>query len=154
MSACILIVDDESILRRLVERVLRDAGYAVRSARHADEALSLVHDQPIDVVVTDFMMPGMNGAELVDALRDQLGMDTPPCVLMSGTLDLVLPSQRRLFTALLQKPFTPRELLDAVELCLRMSPSRSRNKRSGTRLKAVVDAVLAHDEEKKSGGES
>lgn len=132
----VLVVDDESLIRRLVERVLRDGGYEVVSARHGAEALSILAEQRIDVVVTDLMMPRMSGAELAAAISELYGHATPPCVLMSGTLDMVLPSQRGLFVALLGKPFTPAQLHGSVDKALRAARHTMRDKRSGPRLKA------------------
>lgn len=140
--ARVLVVDDDSLVRRLIERVLRDADHDVRGARHGAEALALAVEVLPDVVVTDFNMPHMNGAELLEALRKQFGDAAPPAVLVSGTLDLVLPSQKRDFAALLDKPFTPRELLEAVATCV-VGPDRAaRRRRSGTRLKAATDEIL------------
>lgn len=153
--ATVLVVDDESLLRRLLERVLRDAGYDVVSARHGAEALSIVADKKVDVVVTDFMMPRMNGAELATAIREQLGDSAPPCVLVSGTIDVVLPSQRTLFVSVLGKPFTPAQIRDAVEKGLRAARHAARSsKTSGTRLKATADVPADENADEIKTGES
>ena len=62
----VLFVDDEDLLRYVVCRELRDEGYVVLEAREGREALELVRHaaEPVDVVVTDVMMPGMDGHEL------------------------------------------------------------------------------------------
>ena len=155
--ARVLVVDDESLLRRLLERVLRDGGYDVVSARHGAEALSIMAEKRVDVVVTDFMMPRMSGVELALAIHEKLGDSAPPCVLISGTIDLVLPSQRAHFVAVLGKPFTPAQLRDAVARALRAARHAARNKRSGARLKAAADALAddaaagVEDDEAKTG---
>ncbi len=135
MGYAILLVDDDAALRCLGARVLSEAGYEVRGAAHPAEALAVAAEQRVDVLVTDFEMPQMNGAELVAALLERDGR-VPPSVLISGAVDLVLPSQQRLFTKLLSKPFTAEDLCKAVALCIRMIPSR---RSSGTRMRAVVD---------------
>jgi CheY-like chemotaxis protein len=152
--ARVLVVDDESLLRRLLERVLRDGGYDVVSARHGAEALSILADERVDVVVTDFMMPRMNGAELAMAMREQLGDAAPPCVLVSGTIDVVLPSQRELFASVLGKPFTPAQLRDAVASSLRAARHAARSKTSGARLKAAADVPAEEDADDAKTGES
>lgn len=154
MTPRVLVVDDESLLRRLLERVLRDGGYEVVSARHGAEALAILAEKPVDVIVTDFMMPRMNGAELVLAIRDELGEAAPPCVLVSGTIDVVLPSQRALFVSILGKPFTPSQLRDAVTKALRAARHAARAKASGTRLKAAVDTPVESDADEAKTGES
>lgn len=67
----ILAVDDEPHMRRLLEISLRQAGYRALSASHGQEALALIQQQQIDLVVSDLHMPGMNGLQLLAALRKQ-----------------------------------------------------------------------------------
>lgn len=67
----ILAVDDEPHMRRLLEISLRQAGYRALSASHGQEALALIQQQQIDLVVSDLHMPGMNGLQLLTALRKQ-----------------------------------------------------------------------------------
>ena len=61
---CILLVDDEPLVRRIVARMLRTAGFQVVEADTSDQALSRLEREPVDLVLTDVMMPGMNGCEL------------------------------------------------------------------------------------------
>src|SRR5205085_2780259 len=67
----ILLVEDEAALRRLARRALEGLGYAVLEARDAAQALSIVkaHDGTIDLLLTDVVMPGTNGAMLADLVR-------------------------------------------------------------------------------------
>lgn len=67
----ILAVDDEPHMRRLLEISLRQAGYRALSAGHGREALELVQQQQIDLVVSDLHMPGMSGLQLLENLRKQ-----------------------------------------------------------------------------------
>lgn len=67
----ILAVDDEPHMRRLLEISLRQAGYQPLSAANAREALSLIQEQVVDLVVSDLHMPGMNGLQLLTELRKQ-----------------------------------------------------------------------------------
>ncbi len=67
-----LVVDDESAARTFVERVLRDAGYAVDTAPSGLEALSIVeHEGTFDLFVIDVVMPGMSGDELARQMRQR-----------------------------------------------------------------------------------
>jgi two-component system cell cycle sensor histidine kinase/response regulator CckA len=117
----VLLVEDEEMVRRLAYRVLERCGYAVLEAREADEALLLgkEHAGTIDLLVTDVVMPGMGGHDLVErivALRPEIKVlyvsgYTDDTVAHHGVLD---PG-----VAFLQKPFTPlvlahkvREVLD------------------------------------------
>ena len=66
VSATILVVDDLDMIRHMLTRMLTLAGYAVVEAADGQEALALLrtHRQPVDLVLTDVLMPGMNGTEL------------------------------------------------------------------------------------------
>jgi CheY-like chemotaxis protein len=73
--ARVLVVDDEEVVQRIVGRMLEEEGYTVRSARNGEEALSALEDPagPVDLMVSDVVMPGLGGA----ALRDRLAARYP-----------------------------------------------------------------------------
>ncbi len=111
-SETVLVVEDEDGVRSLATRVLERHGYRVFSARSPAEALDLgASIGPVHLVLTDVVMPGMSGPELIRKL--QLPATTRACY-MSGYSDVergpVLDPQ----TTLLQKPFTANELLRHV----------------------------------------
>jgi signal transduction histidine kinase/ActR/RegA family two-component response regulator len=119
-SETILVVDDTAIVRRLTRDVLAGAGYEVLEAAGADEALQVAagHATPIDVVVTDVVMPGRNGVELVDRLRATRPMLR--VLYVSGYTELGIVREGLLAgdAAFLQKPFTPEDLLRKVRQVL------------------------------------
>jgi PAS domain S-box-containing protein len=106
----ILIVEDEPAVRRLIELGLGRRGFTVLSAGDPQEALKLSWEHNLDAVVTDVVMPGMNGRALVEELRSR--RPQLRALYTSGyTTDAVL--QRGVSEdemAFLQKPFTPEEL--------------------------------------------
>ena len=59
----ILVVDDDDPIRRLIELELKDDGYQVMTASNAMDALKLVQSEPLDLVILDIRMPGMDGLE-------------------------------------------------------------------------------------------
>lgn len=65
----ILVVDDEPLIRQQLAEALTSAGYAVRTAGNAQEALHLMHRKPADLLFLDLMLPGMNGVELCREVR-------------------------------------------------------------------------------------
>jgi nitrogen-specific signal transduction histidine kinase/CheY-like chemotaxis protein len=83
----VLVVEDDALVRRFVERALSDAGYAVTTASTGQEALNLVRmsDTPPDIVLSDVVMPGMTGPELAERLAE-IGPDIP-LLFMSGYVD-------------------------------------------------------------------
>ena len=78
----ILIVDDEELYRRALERILARSGHAVITARDANEALRVVSAEPIDLVLCDIRMPGITGLELVRQIRE-VDPDLP-CIVVTG----------------------------------------------------------------------
>lgn len=78
----VLVVDDEELYRRAIERVLRRVGYDVLMAPNAVEALQLISAEPVDLVLCDIQMPGINGLELVRQIHD-IEPDLP-CIVMTG----------------------------------------------------------------------
>jgi CheY-like chemotaxis protein len=113
----ILIVDDEFGLAEMLRDVLRDEGYDVWLAINGRLALDLLGEHSIDLVITDIMMPVMDGAELATAIRQGHKHRATPVVIMTS-----LPSlprhQTDLFDAILRKPFTPALFLSVVEAVL------------------------------------
>jgi DNA-binding NtrC family response regulator len=78
----ILVVDDEELYRRALERILRRVGHQVSTARDATEALALLAAQPVDLVLADVKMPGLSGLELVRQIHE-LSPDLP-CIVITG----------------------------------------------------------------------
>jgi signal transduction histidine kinase len=119
-SETIFVVDDTEMVRRLTRDVLAGAGYAVLDAGGADEALQVAgrHTAPIDLLVTDVVMPGRNGVELVDRLRTS--RPEMRVLYVSGYTDLAIVREGLLAgdAAFLQKPFTPEDLLRKVRRVL------------------------------------
>ena len=119
-SESILLVEDDSNLRALVARVLKSRGYQVYVADSGVQALVIASDPAtlLDAVITDVVMPGMNGRELVEKLLESRpGMGS---LLMSGYTDDDVLRRGVLHgeTAFLQKPFTPDQLARKVRAVL------------------------------------
>jgi PAS domain S-box-containing protein len=114
-SEAILVVEDEPSVRSLVEIVLRRAGYRVATAANANAALAVAAtDQPIDLLLTDVVMPGLSGAELSDrltAIRPALKV-----IYMSGFADDAIVRHGVLKPGMpfIQKPFTGVGLMQKV----------------------------------------
>ncbi len=71
MPVSVLIVDDEPKVRRSLRRLLERAGYRVTETGCGEQALLLMENEPCDLVLTDFRMPGMNGSELLNAVHSR-----------------------------------------------------------------------------------
>ncbi len=120
----VLLVDDEPSVRRAATRLLESLGGTVTSVEHGADAVRLLETRPdaFDLLVTDYRMPGMTGAELiavVEGIAERL-----PIVLISGHLegarsDAPLPER----VVLLAKPFSRHSLGQAVATALNGLPS-------------------------------
>jgi two-component system, cell cycle sensor histidine kinase and response regulator CckA len=119
-SETILLVEDELSVLALAQRILQRRGYKVLTASYGEAALGIASlpDQQIDLVVTDVVMPGMNGREFVEALHDR----SPgiPVVYMSGYTndDIIRRGLMDSSVAFLQKPFTAKGLAGLVRSVL------------------------------------
>ena len=112
----VLVAEDDPVVRTLLQRLLRDAGFEVRTAKHGDEALGMAlrASGAFDLVVTDVRMPVMDGLELARRLRERWpGL---PVLYISGyDVELSAGSRRSgSRQALLRKPFDLDELLREV----------------------------------------
>jgi two-component system, cell cycle sensor histidine kinase and response regulator CckA len=109
----VLLVEDADALRDLTRRILVEAGYAVLEARNGVQAVRIVARQgPVDLLLSDIVMPGMSGNDLAMRLREKdPGI---PIVFMSGYTDDALLGGDFTTTALLAKPFDAEQLLRAV----------------------------------------
>jgi CheY-like chemotaxis protein len=115
-TARILVVDDDAIVLQSTVTMLEFLGYSVAAAGSGARALDLVGaDRRIGVVLADFAMPGMNGAELSDALRAiRPGL---PVVLLTGNADI--DGLRHFDEArVLQKPYSESDLVAKISAAL------------------------------------
>ena len=117
----ILVIDDDSQFRGLVRRMLEDDGHEVRDARDAKSGHELFAAEQPDVVITDILMPGVDGIELIRRLRHE--GHTVPILAISGggqcPPDLYLLSSQYLgATQTLPKPFRREELLNCIKKVL------------------------------------
>ena len=120
----ILLVEDDHSVRYVAARSLRRGGYRVIEAPTAEEALRTMESEPrVDLLITDIVMPGMNGQELVESLRSQ--HPSLAILYISG----YTPEEigRRAFVEskrLLRKPFTPDQLIREAQQALRAARPR------------------------------
>jgi two-component system phosphate regulon response regulator PhoB/two-component system alkaline phosphatase synthesis response regulator PhoP len=116
MLARILVVDDDPSILTLVAEALVDEGYEVAIARNGAEALTRLAEVVPAVLVTDLMMPIMDGPTLVRACRSKATTAALPIVVMSAALSAVLDDPAPLgVQEMLEKPFDIHAFLAAVD---------------------------------------
>jgi CheY-like chemotaxis protein len=100
----ILIVDDEILLAELLSELLQAEGYTTALAAHGLEAMKKIDEALPDLILSDFMMPLMNGLELAQALREDDRTRHIPFVLMTGGQGHLARENSRSFDAVFEKP--------------------------------------------------
>ena len=110
----VLVVDDEDIVQSLVRDALEDEGHIVRTCSSGEEALEILHNEPVELLITDIRMPGMDGTQLVEKARDlnpAIGV-----VFMTGYASLTSAKDAIKQGALdyIMKPFELSEIRQAV----------------------------------------
>jgi CheY-like chemotaxis protein len=110
MKPTILIVDDEYGLGEMLRDLLVEVGYEVSLAINGRRALVQLQDRTVDVVLTDVMMPVMDGPELARALRADPRHRRLRIIVMTSLLSLAA-ADTGLWDAVLEKPFSPDDLL-------------------------------------------
>lgn len=108
----ILVVDDEELIRDVLEMALGDEGYAVTTASNGREALARIVADPPDLVISDMMMPHMDGLELMIRARELL--PALPVVLISAVHPWKQPRELPAHTTFLAKPFDLETLLTLI----------------------------------------
>ncbi|WP_297736998.1 response regulator transcription factor [uncultured Maricaulis sp.] len=114
----ILVVDDDDRIRNLLKRFLQERGYRVSTAPNADKALSTLNSLAFDLLVLDVMMPGMDGFELTQAVRER--GETPILLLTArGDAEDRIKGLSLGADDYLPKPFEPEELVLRINAILR-----------------------------------
>jgi two-component system response regulator HydG len=120
-TARILVVEDNPTVRDGMEQILRKAGHEVLAVSDGAAALERCQEGPVDLVVTDFKMDGMNGLELLESLRRQPVPGDPEVMLITayGTIDIAVEAMKLGAVDFLTKPFDANEFRVKVEKALK-----------------------------------
>ena len=115
----VLIVDDSSVMRKIIERCLRQAGVDVGQVHEANdgyEALTLVQKNSVDLILCDINMPTMDGLEFLQVLKTAKDAQNIPVVMITteGSEDRVYEALSSGARGYIRKPFTPEQLKEQV----------------------------------------
>lgn len=117
----ILVVDDDPVIRALLQEALESEGHTLLQAPDGQRALEVLAQEGVDLVLTDFLMPGMDGIEFLERVRhtSRFSQDLR-CIMITahGTPDVVLGALREQVCDFLVKPFSLEELRSAVGAAL------------------------------------
>jgi two-component system, chemotaxis family, chemotaxis protein CheY len=118
-SIRVLIVDDSSVMRKILERSLRQAGVELSSVFHAGngaEALAVLAENPVDLILCDINMPVMDGLEFVKQLPGVENAKGAPVIMITteGSESHVVQALSAGAKGYIRKPFTPEQVRDHV----------------------------------------
>jgi DNA-binding NtrC family response regulator len=124
----ILIVEDEAKMRRLLELNLGEDGFTTHSAEDAETGLKLLRDNPIDLVLTDLKLPGMNGLEFLQAVKRQNA--ALPVVVMTafGSVETAVEAMKAGASDYVLKPFSLAEMRIVIHKELDVRNLREENR--------------------------
>jgi CheY-like chemotaxis protein len=122
ISGCkrILVVDDYESMRKVIVEALSQSGrYELSEAANGKEALQILEESPFDLVISDVMMPGMGGMELLNSIRE-LNSDTSVIMITAHpAMELTVSAMKKGAVDFLKKPFKIEDLLYKVDIYLR-----------------------------------
>jgi DNA-binding response OmpR family regulator len=137
-SANILVVDDEQNIRLTLGALLRRAGHTVTTASSGEEAVSLFNAETFDLMLVDLQMPGINGIQVVEALRGR-GLDTEVIVLTGhGSLESAIEGIHQGIFDYMLKTSDPAQIIDRVASAL---AERARRQRQASLISTIGQAV-------------
>jgi CheY-like chemotaxis protein/anti-sigma regulatory factor (Ser/Thr protein kinase) len=119
----LLLVDDDSSIHQLVQAMLQDSRWEIDCASNGDEALQRLQSRRYDLILTDILMPGMDGLTLLSNLRNRYPDARVVVMTLKNTPEHVLGSLRRDATGYISKPFSRDGLMATLENALSASPA-------------------------------
>ncbi len=117
MPKTVLVIDDDGSLQMVLEIALQQAGYNVELASNGEEALERLDAIQPDIVLSDVMMPQMDGVEFFRAIQERLRYDNIPIIIMTALGRKAWFDELEAEGAvIIQKPFNVHELISLVDL--------------------------------------
>jgi CheY-like chemotaxis protein len=110
----VLVVDDESLIAMALQAALEDENYRVITAANGRQGLERLADTRADIVLLDMMMPVMNGPAMLEAMAADPKLRDIPVIVMSSLPEATIRTQAKAATMILQKPYTAKDVLQAV----------------------------------------
>lgn len=121
MSKTIVVAEDFNVSRKIIVSALAKEGYRVLEAADGLEATGLFDGRTIDLLITDFNMPNMNGAELIQKVRSQKSYEYLPILLLTTEVrqEKIQQALDGNITAFIKKPFQTEDFLKIIKRALR-----------------------------------
>ena len=143
----LLVVDDEEIMRDILETLLTREGYEVRLASSGEEGLDLARTVPFDAAIVDIMMPGFDGIATLDELK-RIDEDLAVIIITAyGTVPAAVRAMRAGAVDVLQKPFAPKELVKRVQQAISIAERHRAADARRAALKEGVERLTPREQE-------
>lgn len=132
----VLLVEDELAIRQMLLFVLQDSGFEVLQAQNTQEAMQYISENAIDLLILDWMLPGISGVELCSRLKKESAYKHIPVIMLTAKAeeDDKIQGLNAGADDYLTKPFSPRELIARINAVLRRVSSNK-----------VVEEILEFD---------
>ncbi len=120
MPIRVLAIDDEEDILRMIRIKLSKAGFEVSTAQDGEEAMERALEEKPDVILVDVMMPKKDGYQVVTEVKDKLGAEAPIAIMLTarGEETDVMEGLGHGADDYIIKPFSPRELVDRINVAL------------------------------------
>lgn len=128
MAKKILLIDDEELVIKSLEKVLRKEGFQVTCAGNGAQAINHIENEDFDLIVTDIRMPGLSGVDLIEQIRSTLKRKNKPlvpeiCITGYAEQELSKKAEALAVADFLYKPFDLRDFLNRVNRHLNIQGS-------------------------------
>lgn len=148
MSEVILVVDDDPSNRLTIDRLLRREGYSVFQAESGRDAMSTLRSHPVDLILTDFQMPGMTGLELLQAAK-AVNPDIEVVVMTAfGTVEVAVEAMKEGAYDFVAKPLKRIDLVTTIRKALERRGLQLENRKLREQLSAsATQAFIGQSQE-------
>ncbi|MBU0945209.1 MAG: response regulator transcription factor [Proteobacteria bacterium] len=146
-KASILVVEDDADIQQLVSYNLIKSGFNVTCADSGEEALEILEQEQVDLIILDLMLPGRNGMEVCTLLREKPGSVQPPIIMLTAKSeeDDIVSGLACGADDYVTKPFSPRVLIARVQALLRREQEKIlTEQRSDDKDTISVHAIIIH----------
>jgi two-component system response regulator HydG len=118
MSSDVLIVDDDIMICRIIQRMLSGEKYTVQATQSFSNAIKAIEEKPFDIYVLDYKLPDGSGLDLAEQIRLKRG--AAPIIIISGydPASVALRAEKLSISTFLEKPFSREVIVDALKMAL------------------------------------
>ena len=120
----VLVVDDEFGVAEVLQSILEDEGYRVATAINGKQALARLSELAPDLIMLDYMMPIMDGAQTLTAIRNDQAFAATPVIMMSSLEEAAVRETCTGYNSFLRKPFRAMAVVKMVAQLLEQAPSQ------------------------------